>query len=255
MGQYTRPQTFNPYAYGMNNPINYTDPSGKSPSLLLICLGLALADGPLPLGDATCAILLAAAGIVALGSIFVVQHPEVVTRAAEDVTGVCERLLAPPITQPNERVGTKKNPFALPYEYRAPKPEQQPQGTPVVIPLPTAAPEDEDLYYHYGTGDKINYILMTQTIPVSDAEENSKRARYGSGVYFTDIVPGSITKAQIARALYGSPHLGNQAHVEAWVEVDLSGLAVIYNGPHNYLVRTLGDLSVVGRITRSGWTP
>ncbi len=29
MGQYTQPQTLNPYAYGLNNPILYTDPSGR----------------------------------------------------------------------------------------------------------------------------------------------------------------------------------------------------------------------------------
>ena len=94
-------------------------------------------------------------------------------------------------------------------------------------------------------------------IPYSSSLDNPQRARGGSGVYFTDIVPGSLTKGQIARRLYGSPHLGNQAHVEAWVAVDVSDFYVI---PHpeqegSYLVPWVGDLPVEGKIVDYGNTP
>ena len=70
-----------------------------------------------------------------------------------------------------------------------------------------------------------------------------------------DIVPGTMTKAQIARQLYGSPHLGNQKHVEAWILINLSGLAVIENAPHNYLVPTPSNLPVEDRIITTSVTP
>ena len=85
-------------------------------------------------------------------------------------------------------------------------------------------------------------------------KKNPTRARYGSGVYFTDIVPGSLTIAQIARRLWGSPHLGNQAHVAAWVAIDLSGLTVTFNAPYNYMVKRTSDLPIRDRLVASGKT-
>jgi RHS repeat-associated protein len=114
---------------------------------------------------------------------------------------------------------------------------------------------DKLIYYHYGTASKVAFIVTTETIPFSDASANPKRARYGSGVYFTDIAPGSISKAQIARALYGNPFPSTQKSVEAWVAVDLKGLQVTNPRNHVYLVQTTADFPISGRLINSGATP
>lgn len=111
------------------------------------------------------------------------------------------------------------------------------------------------ILFHYGTADKISFIKATQTIPVSLEQDNPKRARYGDGVYFTELAPGSMDKARLARVLYGNPWPATQKSVEAWVAVDVTGLTIIGERTHVYRVPTTTDLPVAGRIVGTGSTP
>jgi hypothetical protein len=121
---------------------------------------------------------------------------------------------------------------------------------------PQSDHQQPQIFYHYGRHAKIAFILVNEIIPFSDESANPTRARHGSGVYVTDIAPGTLTKAQIAYQLYGSPHRGNQAHVEAWVAIDTRGMDVIFTGKsHIYRIPTFVVLPVAGRIIGSGVTP
>jgi hypothetical protein len=187
------------------------------------------------------------------------------------------RTLTFPTAIPAPTPGWSEGTGPLPeqtFPYRLPLPRAVPTFMPNPVPNPVPDPDDKPLeccpmppqlptdnnsgpsvLYHYGTRGKIDHIVSTQSIPFSNIAENPDRARYGSGVYFTDLIPGTLTKGQIARRLYGSPHLGNQKHVESWVAIDVSGLPLVYNGPNNYVVHTDQPLPVTGRIVSYGNTP
>ncbi len=125
---------------------------------------------------------------------------------------------------------------------------------PITRTFPDNYTDDEVVpLFHYGTASKISFILTTQTIPYSDFDANPQRARYGSGVYFTDIVPGTMSKGQISRQIYLAPFYTKD--VEAWVMVNLNGLVVIPERLHVFLVPTTAVLPVSGRILATGLTP
>ena len=78
-GNYQDPLTLNSWNYTSSNPINYSDPSGNTsiPYYCLAAFGLAVADGPLPFGDATALVCLLAAAGGATVADYVVNAPEV----------------------------------------------------------------------------------------------------------------------------------------------------------------------------------
>jgi len=151
-GNMQMPGTLHPYLYTEGNPVNYTDPSGHCIlGIVVDTVGCVLIVGGVVIG-------------VAYIGITIYNSPQAhdFARAVEDVIGICERYLAPPITRPNERVGTGEDPFALPYEYRAPRPGQQPQPKPTVVPpvqISTATPEEEVEYLHLTTAEYAADIL------------------------------------------------------------------------------------------------
>ena len=126
------------------------------------------------------------------------------------------------------------------------------------VPITRVYPEnyrDDEIVplFHYGTASKISFILTTQTIPHSDFDANPQRARYGSGVYFTDLVPGTLSKGQISRQIYLAPFYTKD--IEAWVMVNLGGLTVVPERDHVFLVPTAAALPVLGKILAAGLTP
>ena len=51
-GDIHNPQSLNKYSYVMNNPLRYTDPSGKSAEEIMVFMAtMAAIDGPFPIGD------------------------------------------------------------------------------------------------------------------------------------------------------------------------------------------------------------
>lgn len=78
----------------------------------------------------------------------------------------------------------------------------------------------------------------------------AKNARYGSGQYFTDLVSSDYTSGQISRRLFGVPW--NSSKLSYFIDVDLSGLHFVKNGPGNYLVPNTSNLPLNGRIIDHG---
>ncbi len=250
-GNYQSPHTLNAWNYTSANPINYTDPSGNTsiPYYCLAALGLAVADGPLPFGDATALVcLLAAAGGATVAN-YVVNAPEIPGQPGireiprmiplDEILKGCWVVIRPK-NQPT--------PDPFPTVYPPPFPIQ-------VTPQVSETPRPKRVLYHYGRNDKIAYITLFEVMPFSNEQENPQRARYGNGVYFTDIAPGSMSVAQIARALYGAPFVNIQLDVEAWVAVNVEGFNITNPRAHVYLVPTNSDLLITGRVQGSGLTP
>jgi hypothetical protein len=233
-GNASQPMSFNAWNYVEGDPVNSTDPTGECPK------------GWRKNSNGTCSYqfftFLPSGG-------FTFTVPELLAGLfCNDQNQQVFPIYATPTATPQPATVTPGSSIITPTPIQT-----QVNGTPTSTP--TAKPTPYNSLYHYGTVDKIAFILSTQVIPASSAVSDPDRARYGDGVYFTDIVPGSMTKGQIARRLYGSPHLGNQAHVAEWVLIDLSGLTVIYNAPYNYMVPVVGGLPVQGRIISFGVTP
>ncbi|NML59089.1 DUF6443 domain-containing protein [Chryseobacterium cheonjiense] len=77
-----------------------------------------------------------------------------------------------------------------------------------------------------------------------------KNARYGSGQYLTDLMSHEFTKGQASRRLFGVPWNGKK--MSHFIELDVSGLNVTKNGPHNFLIPGTGNLSLEGIILNHG---
>jgi len=250
-GDSQNPPTLNFWNYTSSNPVNYTDPSGNTsiPYYCLAAFGLAVADGPLPFGDATAVVCLLAAAGGATVADYVVNAPEIPRQPGireiprmiplDEILRDCWVVIRPK-NQPT--------PNPLPTVYPPPIPIR-------VTPQVTETPRPKEILYHYGRNEKIAYINLFKVIPFSDELENPKRAKYGSGVYFTDIAPGSMSMAQIAKALYGAPFVNFQLDVEAWVAVNVAGFDITNPRAHVYLVSTNADLPISDRIEGSGLTP
>lgn len=76
-----------------------------------------------------------------------------------------------------------------------------------------------------------------------------KNERHGAGQYFTDLTSG-YTSGQISRRLLGVPW--NSKKLTHFIDVDMSGLKVIKNARHNFLVPGTNSLPLGGRIVN--WT-
>ena len=77
-----------------------------------------------------------------------------------------------------------------------------------------------------------------------------KNARYGSGQYLTDLMSHQFTAGQASRRLFGVPW--NSKKMSHFIELDVSGLNVIKNGPNNFLVPGNGSLPIQGIIVNHG---
>lgn len=242
----------------MGNPVMFTDPTGLSK--IQPCynfFGINTCSNSGAVGFAT---------TFNLNSASMAGLPGIVAWGLLALTGICvvelTHALAP---APDVLAPPRENIWKLPVEWQAPEPVATPGPSPSpapaetpgpwIIPTPTPTPEPRVALYHYGTLSKIQFILASQTIPVSDPAENPDRAKYGIGVYFTELVPGSMSKAQLARRIYGSPFTSFQIPLEAWVFVDLTNVPLEFNRPHVYRVFTETPLPVAGKIMANGITP
>jgi hypothetical protein len=128
----------------------------------------------------------------------------------------------------------------------------------------TTAAEDgtRQTLYHYTSEASSQGIRDSgQLLP----SLNPRNARYGPGQYFTDIAPemiggrtlantpaGKLSLGQLARRLFGQPFAGRK--LDAFLEVEVSGLAVRQVAPNIFLLEQRTALDVVGRIVRHGLT-
>jgi hypothetical protein len=103
--------------------------------------------------------------------------------------------------------------------------------------------------YHYTTEAGYNAIMKSKVLNPSIGAKN---ARFGSGQYFTDIVPGAFTKGQTSYRLYGVPWNGSK--LTHYIKIESSGLNIINNKPFNFLNPSSSPLNLNGRILGGGAT-
>jgi len=104
--------------------------------------------------------------------------------------------------------------------------------------------------YHYTDETGLKGILNSQKLNPSLKAINPKDARYGNGQYFSDIVPGSKTPAQLSRQFIKNPFQGRR--FTHYIEVDVTGLNVIKGREGVYVVLGEEPLDLVNRIVSSG---
>src|SRR5262245_9565201 len=104
--------------------------------------------------------------------------------------------------------------------------------------------------YHYTTAEGLAGILTSKRLNASTRKTSPKDIRYGNGQYLTDLVPGTLTPAQLARALVGLPFaLHWFTH---YAEIEVTGLRVVKGREHVFVVPNNRALSLNKRIVSSG---
>ena len=82
---------------------------------------------------------------------------------------------------------------------------------------------------------------------------NPADARYGDGQYFSNAVPGDLSLSQLSRAFLGFPFQGRR--FTHFVEVDVSGLAVVHGRDSVFVVLNAEPLNLTGRILNLDLVP
>jgi RHS repeat-associated protein len=100
---------------------------------------------------------------------------------------------------------------------------------------------------HYTTEAGYKAIMESGELLASVGVKN---ARHGAGQYFTDIMTAEMTWGQVSHRLFGVPW--NYRKLTHFVDVNMTGLNVIKNAPHNFLVPGTGSLSIQGRVINHG---
>lgn len=102
---------------------------------------------------------------------------------------------------------------------------------------------------HYTSKDNYIEIMKTKELKASIGKTH---ARYGNGQYFTDIESQSFTIGQVSRRLYGVPWVRNK--LQYFIKIDVTGLNIVQNIPHNFLLPGNNSLNLQNRIIDSGIT-
>ena len=126
-------------------------------------------------------------------------------------------------------------------------------GTPVTLTL-KGNPVRYDItnLYHYTNEVAMNGIINSKELWPSLWYEGTKDVRYGNGQYLTDIAPGTMSPANIARNLIGVP---NKYKFTNYVQIDTSGLRIIQGRSGVFVVPNDVPLDVSSRILNNGKLP
>ncbi len=222
-------QNFNRYAYAMNNPFRYTDESGE---FWWLVIGAVI-------GGATNVIMKAVSGqLHSWGDGFAAFG---IGAAAGLVGGTINGITAS-VNGKNFFTGKGKNSVEdIIAAYNQNLSHNHQQG---VTDYSTLA--DNELI-HYTSKKGYEGIIQSQEIRPSTGNIN---ARYGDGQYLTDLLPSNYTAGQVSRRLYGIPW--NTQKIQYYLKIDVTGLNVIQNAPHNFLILNNTPLNINNRIIESG---
>jgi hypothetical protein len=105
----------------------------------------------------------------------------------------------------------------------------------------------KQVLYHYTTEAGYREIMASGELLPSIGLKN---ARYGSGQYFTDIAPGTVTQGQLSARLFRVPWF--KSKLTHFIEIDVTGLGVIKNKSYNFLLPSNTPLKISGRILGHG---
>ena len=104
--------------------------------------------------------------------------------------------------------------------------------------------------YHYTNLTALTAILSEQSLKPSLRRHRRRDARYGDGLYLTDIFPGTLPNDQLSDLL-----VQNAAEADRFTHflaIDVTGLEVIEGREHIFVVPRRKNLSLAGRIVRTG---
>jgi hypothetical protein len=104
--------------------------------------------------------------------------------------------------------------------------------------------------YHYTTEQALKEIVRRQQLRASTSAKNPRDARYGDGVYLTDLEPGTLSLAKLSRRLVGNPFQGRR--FSHFVSIATDGLEVIEGRRHVYVVLCGESLDLADRIVAHG---
>jgi hypothetical protein len=88
-----------------------------------------------------------------------------------------------------------------------------------------AAESAQSTLYHYTDEFSLEAILSSKRLNASTKAANPKDVRYGNGQYFSDILPGSKTPAQLSRSFLNHPFAGDK--FTHYLEIDVSQLKIL----------------------------
>lgn len=118
-------------------------------------------------------------------------------------------------------------------------------GTPKPV-----APAPRTTMYHYTDDAGLEGITSSQKLNPSLKANNPKDARYGNGQYLSDIVPGTMTNAQLSKAFLNMPYAGKK--FKNYVEIDVTDLNVVKGRDGVYVVPNEAPLDLSGKIMSTG---
>ncbi len=106
------------------------------------------------------------------------------------------------------------------------------------------------IMYHYTSAQGYHGILQTSCIDPSLKANNPKDARFGEGQYISDIIPGTKRPSQLSMIFFGIPWAGKR--FTHHINIDVTGLDVIFGRKHVYLIRNHQPLDITKRLTGHG---
>ena len=73
-----------------------------------------------------------------------------------------------------------------------------------------------------------------------------EHARFGDGIYFTDLESSQYTRGQLSYKLYSVPY--NYRKLTYYMKINVNGLNIIQNSQHNFSIPGKNVLPLQGRI-------
>jgi len=129
--------------------------------------------------------------------------------------------------------------------------QNQPKG-------PVAQPKQNDqnkkqekvILYHYTTKAGYEGILSSNKIFASTKALRPNDARYGDGVYLTDIAPNSMSNRQLSQTMFNNPNQTDR--IGYYIGIDITDLVIKYGRENVYVYLTGTYLDISERLVSSG---
>ncbi|WP_169744745.1 RHS repeat-associated core domain-containing protein [Paenibacillus odorifer] len=223
-GQINNPLTQNLYTYVGNNPIKYVDPSGH-------CFWDA------------CILEGAAAAALVEGALFVIGAASVM---------IWHNSSAAPVEVPRTDVSKPKLKVI-----QGGKNDNNSQQTKPMAP-PVTKPNNNDdknkeriLLYHYTDKQGYDGILSSRQINPSLKALRPTDARYGDGVYLTDIAPNTMSYQELSKKMYNNVNQTNKTTY--YFAIDITDLVIKYGRDNVYVYLTQTPLDISDRLVNAGY--
>ncbi|MEU1883170.1 HYD1 signature containing ADP-ribosyltransferase family protein [Streptosporangium sp. NPDC020072] len=130
---------------------------------------------------------------------------------------------------------------------------QETQGSRLTLPGHALKPPGRyaaETMWHYTSATNLAGILKSRRLNPSLARPDTNDARYGDGQYVSDIPPGSRSASQLSLCFLRVPYAVRR--FTHYVEVDVTGLEVVYGREHVFVIPSREPLDLTSRIVSWG---